>query len=350
MNNFTARSAEKDNEDKTFLVSKSGIALLLVLWVLTILMVIVLSFSLMTRTETLSALSFKEGVEKKFLSEAGIERGIAEIFYQKQNLATQGGDAWKTDGTPYSDQMGEDSYKVRITDESGKIDLNALTDSSGIILKNLLIASGVKDEDADTIVDSTLDWKDKNIGMHRLNGAGDDYYESLPNPYEPAHADFNTVEELLLVKGVTPGILYGDGEMKGIIDFLTVYSKTPGVNVNAAPIEVLTAVPGITPEIADAIIDFRQNQKITNAQEVGIQPQSFPFIAYADSNTFTIEAVGYKGSSTKGYAVKATVTLTTGSQPPAPGSTPVSSSSTTVAAGSMPYTYVYYKSPANIAQ
>jgi len=331
LNDFAVRSVEKYDQEKTVLVSRDGIALLLVLWVLTILMVIVLSFSLMARTETLSTRSFKERVEKKFLAEAGIERGIVEIFYGKQNAGVESGDAntWKTDGTPYPAQIGEDSYTVRITDESGKIDINALTDSSGIILKNLLIASGVKDEDADTIVDSTLDWKDKNVGMHRLHGAGDDYYMSLPNPYQPTHSDFDSVEELLLVKGVTPEILYGSGERKGIIDFLTCYSKTPGVNINAAPKEILTAVPGITPELADLIIDFRQNKKIANAQEVGIQPQSAPYITYADSNTFTIEAVGHKGDSAKGYAVKATVTLE---------------------GGSTPYKVLYYKSPVNIAQ
>jgi general secretion pathway protein K len=328
VNNVAVRSAEKYGREKTALVSRDGIALLLVLWVLTILMVIVLSFSFMARTETLSTRSFKEGIEKKFLAEAGIERGIVEIFYGKQNPGIESGDVWKTDGTAYPAQMGEDSYTVRITDESGKIDINTLTDSSGIILKNLLITSGAKDEDTSTIVDSILDWKDKNIGMHRLHGAGDDYYMSLPNPYKVKHADFDTVEELLLVKGVTPGILYGDGERKGIIDFLTCYSKTAGVNINAAPKEVLTAVPGITPEIADVIIDFRQNKKITNAQDVGVQPQSSPYITYADSNTFTIEAIGHKGDSAKGYAVKATVTLQ----------------------GSSQYKFVYYKSPANIAQ
>lgn len=329
MNDFAVRSVGKYDQEKTVLVSRDGIALLLVLWVLTILMVIVLSFSLMTRTETLSTRSFKEGVEKKFLAEAGIERGIIEIFYAKQNLALESGDVWKTDGTPNSAQMGEDGYTVRITDESGKIDINTLTDSSGIILSTLLITLGVKDEDANTIVDSILDWKDKNVGMHRLHGAGDDYYMSLPNPYKPKHADFDTVEELLLVKGVTPEILYGNSERKGIIDFLTCYSKTPGVNINAAPKEVLMAVPGITPEIAAVIIDVRQNKKLTNAQEVGIPLQSAPYITLADSNTFTIEAVGHKGESVKGYAVKATVTLGT---------------------GSTPYKFVYYKSPVNIAQ
>jgi general secretion pathway protein K len=325
-NGLSGRIKEYSSRQNPF-ASRKGIALLLVLWVLTILMVIVLSFSFMARTETLSTLSFREGVEKKFLAEAGIQRGIVEIFYSKQNLALEGSDLWKTDGTSYLDQMGEGSYTVRITDESGKIDLNTLNDSSGILFKNLLVNSGVKNEDADAIADSVLDWKDAD-DLIRLHGAESDHYMSLPNPYKAKNANFDTVEELLLVKGVTPEILYGNSERRGIIDFLTIYSKMTAININAAPKEILTAVPGITPEIADVIIDYRENKKITGPQDVGIQPQSSPYISYADSATFTIEAVGHKGNDSKGYAVKATVTVEANSK----------------------YKFLYYKSPAGITQ
>jgi len=92
--------------------NESGIALLIVLWVMVILMVIVFSFSLLARTETYSALAFKEGVEKKFLAEAGIERGIMELFYRQRNLNVEGSEVWKTDGTTYSETLGVGSYRV----------------------------------------------------------------------------------------------------------------------------------------------------------------------------------------------------------------------------------------------
>ena len=313
-----------------------GIALLIVLWVLAILMVVVLSFSFMTRTETHATLSFKEGIEKKFIAEAGIERGIMEIFFANffnanpNMIQEEGKEPWRTDGTGYSDKFGAGGYTVRITDESGKVDINMLNDASGIILKNLLMnVAGVNEETADTIVDSALDWKDKNVGTHRLNGAGDEYYESLPNPYKVKHADFDTPEELMLVKGVTPEILYGTRDKKGIIDFLTVYSRSGSINVNAAPKEVLMAIPGITPEIADQIISSREVKKITNPSEVGIPAQSFPFIYYGSSSTFTIESVGSTGDEKTGYAIKAVVGGIEG--------------------GSK-YKYLYYKAPVNMAK
>ncbi|MDP2753256.1 MAG: DUF559 domain-containing protein, partial [Nitrospirota bacterium] len=74
-NKMQIKMDRHDGEVNNTVASPKGIALLLVLWVLTILMVISLSFSFMARTETYSTLSFKEGIEKKFIAEAGIERG-----------------------------------------------------------------------------------------------------------------------------------------------------------------------------------------------------------------------------------------------------------------------------------
>ena len=171
--------------------SPRGIALLIILWVTTILTVMAFSFSVMTRAESYGTMAFKEETEKKLLAEAGIERGIMEIIYRSinrnQTVVLEGMEAWKPDGTAHTVDMGEGGYAVRIIDESGKISLNGLTDSSGIILKNLLINQGTSSEHADIIVDSILDWKDAD-DLHRLSGAESDYYLSLPKPYKARNA------------------------------------------------------------------------------------------------------------------------------------------------------------------
>lgn len=309
------------------LISQRGIALLMVLWVLAILMVIVLSFSYMTRTETQATLSFKHGLEKKFLAEAGIERGIMEIFYRNANktaaVTLEGREAWKVDGRYYRVETDNGYFMVSITDDSGKVDINTTPD---VILRNLFGNLGLKLEDVDTIVDSIMDWKDAD-DLHRLHGAESDYYMSLQNPYKPKNADLETLEELLLVRGMTPEILYGDEGTTGIIDFLTVNSKAGKINLNAAPKEVLLAIPGMSPEIADAIITGREVKEIQDSQ--GILGQNYsvmaPFIDLTGANTFTINAAGYKGSEKAGYAVRATVNIE----------------------GNNKYKYIFYKSPAD---
>ncbi len=313
----------------------NGIALILVLWVLTVLMVIALSFSYMGRTESQTALAFKQGIEKKFLAEAGIEKGITEIIYAKMNpnpqvILEEGGGPWKTDGTLYTVKDGDGYYTVSIIDESGKININTLTDSSAIILKNLLTNSGVQADKADIITDSILDWKDAD-DLARLNGAEDDYYMSLPNPYKAKNANFDSLEELLLVRGVTPEILYGVGKKRGIIDFLTVNSKSGVISANSAPKEVLMAVPGITADIAETIVSSRGNPSdpasATNIQGMlaAVQPPFNSLISFgAASGAFTIESSAYRGDSKGAYTVKATVIIESDNK----------------------FRYVYYKSPA----
>ncbi len=313
-----------------------GIALIMVLWVLAVLMVIALSFSYMSRTESQTSLAFKQGIEKKFLAEGGIEKGIAEIIYSKMNpnpqvILEEGGQPWKMDGTPYTVKEGDGYFTISIIDESGKININTLTDTSAIILKNLLTNSGVQADKADIITDSILDWKDAD-DLARLNGAESDYYMSLPNPYKAKNANFDSLEELLLVRGMTPEILYGADKNKGIIDFLTVNSKSGVINVNSAPKEVLMAVPGITADIAETILISRGNPydpaTATNIQGMlaAVQPpfNSLVTAGAVTGGTFTIESSAYKGDSKGAFTVKATVIIE----------------------GDNKFRYVYYKSPA----
>ena len=120
--------------------AEQGIALLMVLWILMILMLIVFSFSYMARTELYATMSFKGGIENKFLAEAGLERGIMELFYRQsyraQTLDMESTEIWKTDGTPHQGQTADGFYTVRITDEMGKVDINR---ASEVVLKNLFI-------------------------------------------------------------------------------------------------------------------------------------------------------------------------------------------------------------------
>lgn len=310
--------------------NQEGIILIIVLWVLTILMVIVLSFSVMTRSETYATLAYREGLDKKFIAEAGIERGITELFYRNvyrgQAMLEEDKKVWRTDGTPYTVTFSGGWFTVRIFDESGKIDINTLNDLSGIILKNLLIASGVADQEASVIVDSILDWKDAD-DFKRLNGAENDYYLSLPKPYKAKNAKFDTLEELLLVKGINLDILYGGNGKKGIIDFLTIYSNSNVINIISASREVLLAIPGFTPELVDDIISKREEFVQTGLLNVTIPPESSRFITQRWGFLInTIESAGYRGDEKSPFAIQAKIAIE----------------------GNNKYRYVYYKSPVHI--
>lgn len=322
---------QADSHDGAGTISgpQKGMALLMVLWALTILTVMVFSFSYMARTEAYAALSFRQTIEKKFLAEAGIERAMVELLYIDANkskaIVKPGDEVWRTDGRPYKILTENGYYTIAITNEGGKVDINT---TSELILRNLLLNLGLDLDDVDIIVDSIMDWKDPD-DLHRLHGVEDDYYMSLPAPYKAKNANFETLEELLLVKGMTPEILYGAKGKKGIADFLTVNSKMTNININAAPKEVLSAVPGITPELADAIIAIREAQEIQDIQ--GILGDNYslaaPYIGLTGTNAFTIESTGHKGAEKTGYTVRATV----------------------ISEGADKFKYLYYKSPVDIS-
>ncbi|MGB1926861.1 MAG: type II secretion system protein GspK, partial [Rubripirellula sp.] len=66
--------------------------------------------------------------------------------------------------------------------------------------------------------DAILDWLDEDEESREF-GAEAEYYNSLPTPYSPANGPLQTVEELLLVRGVTPNLLFGaDVNRNGVID------------------------------------------------------------------------------------------------------------------------------------
>ncbi|WP_428937149.1 general secretion pathway protein GspK [Fontivita pretiosa] len=95
----------------------------------------------------------------------------------------------------------DDSLPVfGLVDEASKLDINAAS------VDMLLRLPGMTEDVAAAIVD----WRDGD-GNVTSAGAESEYYLSLPQPYVAKNENFETVEELLLVRGVTMELLWGDG-------------------------------------------------------------------------------------------------------------------------------------------
>jgi general secretion pathway protein K len=314
-----------------YIKSEKGVALILVLWIGALLSMAALSLSLLTRTDALATLSAKEELENKFLAEAGIRRGIMELFYRQANRAQQvlpeKPEVYQCDGSPYTADLMDGNYQIRITDESGKINLNTLKDNNSVVLKNLLMNQGATDETSNIVVDSILDWKDKD-NLHRLSGAEDDYYLSLPKPYKAKNGEFDTLEELVLVRGVSKSLLYGEAGKKGMLPFCTLFSKTDKINLNAASPELLKAIPGMTEEMIQIIVSYRNLSAAEKTKPLAVLIGSdytaiAPYVTDLESNVYSIDAMGYKGDEKRHYSIRATVIIE----------------------GSQKYRIIYYRSP-----
>lgn len=103
-----------------------------------------------------------------------------------------------------------------LVDENAKLDLNTAPYPA---LMRLAVMT-------DDLASSIIDWRDEN-DTPTGGGAESQYYLSLPDGYSAKNAPFETVEELLLVRGVTPALLYGDGSA-GVLGRSTLAGVHPG--------------------------------------------------------------------------------------------------------------------------
>lgn len=110
------------------------------------------------------------------------------------------------------DDFSDDETYIRfgIIDEASKVNLNVATEMQ--LLKLVEAAAGGNESiDVKEVVNAILDWRDSDRDPRSETGGTEGaYYEGLRKPYRVKNGAFDTVEELLLVKGVTANLLYGD--------------------------------------------------------------------------------------------------------------------------------------------
>ena len=80
--------------------------------------------------------------------------------------------------------------------------------------------------EAVAILEGIIDWIDTDSNSAGLGGAESDYYASLPEPYQAANMPFRSVEELAMVRGMTPDLLM---QLKPLVSTLM---PAEGLNIN----------------------------------------------------------------------------------------------------------------------
>ena len=241
--------------------SEAGAALIVVLLILALLLAVVAEFAQAMRLEATTTGNFRRAVAATHLAEAGYHRAVAELLPDAvdQELDVHGVLAFRRAGVTVAPEaparldlaLGSARFSYRITDETARINLNRAPPP---LLHRLLEEVGVERAARDVIVDSILDWIDPNE-EHRLNGAESDYYLTLPVPYRSKNAAFDSVDELLQVRGMTREILYGRPNSPGLAEHLTVAG--PGAtNVNTAGPTVLRTL-GFAPAEVDLLVAKR---------------------------------------------------------------------------------------------
>src|SRR5262245_8449948 len=174
------------------LANQRGVALLVVLWIFVFLFVVAFDFSAAVREEATAAHRFSDETQGYYLALAGFEKGLYEFLHQQPNVPVQSPEAKKGDlfdGNWREENLGTGSFRVRLIDEGGKININRVNEET---LRRVFTNLGIDDARRDILVDSIMDWRDPD-DLHRINGAENDYYAGLSPSYSAKNGPLDSV-------------------------------------------------------------------------------------------------------------------------------------------------------------
>ena len=230
--------------------TQRGIAIIIVLWVITLLSLIAASFVSVMRSDIQVVTNGVGRAKAEAAANAGIQRAMFELF---KPINTP--DRWAADGVAREWVYQDAALTITMTDEAGKIDINTALEA---LLRNLFQSQGLSADEAIAMVDAMADWRDVDT-VKRLHGAEEAEYLAAGLKYKPANAPFQAIEELKRVLGMTPELY------QRIAPLITIYSRQPGVYTQIATREVLRAIPNVVDEQIDAYLQLRDQARAAKA-------------------------------------------------------------------------------------
>jgi general secretion pathway protein K len=279
-----------------------GVALVLTLLVLTLLVVTGLEMNRAVRVEATLAENFRDLTQAFYIAQSGVE--VARALIQNDNPAYDGLDEnwaqFENFALLSSGFFPEGSFSGRIADENSRFNPNGLLDPYGNMnlkkreqLERLLSLLG---QPADWL-EALLDWMDLD-NQPRPGGAEREFYLSKKKPHPAKNGPLDSLDELLLIKGMDPSIFYGGEGKEGLKDYLTVHSDGR-INLNtASPTIIMSLSPKIDQAMAQAVIAYRREKPFKTPEVLRSLPgwdAVYPSISseiMVQSNYFSIEVVG----------------------------------------------------------
>lgn len=246
--------------------SRQGAALLAVLWLAAALSAIAFTIANTVRGEMERSSTDADGLKAYYLAEGAIDR---MLVYMEAGSAFTGPDGKPrfqegiTRFVPMNFPTGV--VRLELIPENSKLNVNTASPND---LGNLLLALGVGPDRAQAVLAGIIDWRSGTPGGSFSEF--DQYYLSLSPSFRARHASLEEIEELLLVRGVTPDLFYGSytpnaqGRLvphHGLRDCLSVYGSPGALDINTVAPETMVAV-GVPPATAAAIVALRNNAQI----------------------------------------------------------------------------------------
>ena len=278
------------------------------------------------RAASMQADAIARGAEQYVLAVIATEGQNALSLSEDQFAAVPVGEGYFWLLRPNYD---DDSLPVfGLVDEASKFDINYDDDispqySEEAHIQRLMLLPGMTEDVAAAI----MDWQDGNQDPSS-SGAEDEYYATLPEPYTAKNDRFESVEELLLVRGMTRQMRYGDGTApplgertsvmrngsfstdavlaRGWADLFTCYTRERRrqpprnnnetlrglINPRWAPREVLLTITGLEEADVDKLIAARTGADTSNDRWIAdaLGPKYALVAPYVTSRTLQYSA------------------------------------------------------------
>jgi general secretion pathway protein K len=243
-----------------------GFILVAVLWILIMLAGLAVTYSAYLANTALSVEVNDDAVQVEALASAGVELAAYRLTaFSKKERPPQG---------RFDLRLGSANVTVTYVSEIGRIDLNAADKQ---LLSGLFTSLGAASQDADRFAERILDWRTppKSNSPQASNSAQAPNSPQAPNSAQAANsgqapnspqnnqdgpagnASFSDVDELWLVQGLPPALV------ERVLPFVTVYTGKTNVNILVAAPQVLAALPDMTPERLDGILNRRDQLAAT---------------------------------------------------------------------------------------
>ena len=245
--------------------SERGSALLTVLWLTAALAAIGVAVASNVRGETERTSTALDDTKSYFIARGAIERAALRMQWVGYR-DDAGRPIYFQTGQPRMDlDFPEARTVVEIVPATSKLNVNSIRPED---LLRLLTALRVPIADATEITTAILDWRGPADPLHP--SPLDSFYLGQSPSFLPRHTSYQEDDELLLTKGMTPDIYYGDSlrnSHSGLRDCLSVYGADYGIDINTAQPATLLAI-GISPEDVKAIVDRRNERPFLDYREM----------------------------------------------------------------------------------
>lgn len=261
---------------KTIIDRQRGVALVTTLLAVTLLTIAVVEFAYSSQVDYHLAHNALKALQASYLARSGIN--LALLVLKRDSQTSSGIDTlseeWAQPLPPLP--AGQGMVLVRVTDEQGKLNLNALRNTSGTIsstwrevAERVFVSRGLDP----ALLDPLVDWLDAD-DFPEPRGAERDHYLAMTPPYSPSNGPLLTLGELGLVEGFSATVRAHLGEVATVLP-----SNSTQINVNTAPADILAALfPTLDRKTLDLFLASRGESPVHGVNELrdrlGLDPHT----------------------------------------------------------------------------